>query len=135
MMNKNILIIGALGQDGKLLSKILIKKKYNIIGCIKKKKYKNKIKKVIYKGINLNNKKQVIKIIKKYNPSTVIHFGSENPSYTNKKKKTLFYNENYKSSTIQQLHTNSVAMRCSCRRLCCEFLASVRRGQPCESRP
>ena len=98
MMNKNILIIGALGQDGKLLSKILIKKKYNIIGCIKKKKYKNKIKKVIYKSINLNNKKQVIKIIKKYNPSTVIHFGSENPSYINKKKKTLFYKKNYKSS-------------------------------------
>jgi len=85
-MNKNILIIGALGQDGKLLSKILIKKKYNIIGCIKKKKYKNKIKKVIYKNINLNNRKQVIEIIKKYNPSTVIHFGSENPSFINKKK-------------------------------------------------
>ena len=42
MINKNILITGALGQDGKLLSKILIKKKYNIIGCIKKKNIKIK---------------------------------------------------------------------------------------------
>ena len=41
---KNILITGALGQDGIILSKILIKKKYKVTGWIKKKKYKNKVK-------------------------------------------------------------------------------------------
>ena len=55
MINECILITGALGQDGKLLSELLIKKKYNVIGCIKKKKYKYRIKKVIYKIIDLQN--------------------------------------------------------------------------------
>ena len=98
MINKNILITGALGQDGKLLSKILIKQKYNVIGCIKKKKYKNKIQKVIYKVIDIANKNEVIDIIKKYNPSAVVHFGSENPSYINKKKKYFFYKKNFETS-------------------------------------
>ena len=44
MINRNIIITGALGQDGKLLSEILIKKKYRIIGCIKKKNIETKIK-------------------------------------------------------------------------------------------
>ena len=90
MINECILITGALGQDGKLLSELLIKKKYNVIGCIKKKKYKYRIKKVIYKIIDLQNQKEVTEIIKKYNPSTVIHFGSENPSYISRKKKHFF---------------------------------------------
>ena len=98
MINECILITGALGQDGKLLSELLIKKKYNVIGCIKKKKYKYRIKKVIYKIIDLQNQKEVTEIIKKYNPSTVIHFGSENPSYISRKKKTLFLKKNFKSS-------------------------------------
>ena len=33
---KNIVITGALGQDGQILTNILIKKKYNIIGIVKK---------------------------------------------------------------------------------------------------
>ena len=32
---KNIVITGVLGQDGQILSNILIKKKYNIIGIVK----------------------------------------------------------------------------------------------------
>ena len=100
MINRNIIITGALGQDGKLLSEILIKKKYRIIGCIKKKKYrdKDKIKKVTYININLNNKKQVADILIKYNPSKVVHLGSENPSYTSKKKKNFFYIKNFNST-------------------------------------
>ena len=43
---KNIVITGILGQDGQILSKILLKKKYNIIGIVKRipKNKKNKIK-------------------------------------------------------------------------------------------
>ena len=40
---KNIVITGALGQDGIILSKLLIKKKYNIYGVVKK-LYKKKNK-------------------------------------------------------------------------------------------
>ena len=98
MINRNIIITGALGQDGKLLSEILIKKNYKIIGCIKKKKYKNKLRKVIYINLNLNNKKEVNGILKKYNPSKVVHFGSENPSYINKNDKNFFYKKNYNST-------------------------------------
>ena len=98
MINRNIIITGALGQDGKLLSEILIKKNYKIIGCIKKKKYKNKLKKVIYINLNLNNKKEVSGILKKYNPSKVVHLGSENPSYINKNDKNFFYKKNYNST-------------------------------------
>ena len=40
---KKIIITGALGQDGIILSKILIKKKFKILGFVKKiKKKKNK---------------------------------------------------------------------------------------------
>jgi len=98
MINRNIIITGALGQDGKLLSEILIKKNYKIIGCIKKKKYKNKLRKVIYINLNLNNKKEVNGILKKYNPSKVVHLGSENPSYINKNDKNFFYKKNYNST-------------------------------------
>jgi len=98
MINRNIIITGALGQDGKLLSEILIKKNYKIIGCIKKKKYNDKIKKVIYISVNLNNKKEVRDILKKYNPTKVIHFGSENPSFINNNKKNFFYKKNYNST-------------------------------------
>ena len=46
--NKNIVITGALGQDGIILSRRLIKKKFNIFGIIKKINSK-KINKVKYK--------------------------------------------------------------------------------------
>ena len=51
---KNIVITGVLGQDGQILSNILIKKKYNIIGIVKNipKIKKNNIK---FKKINLFN--------------------------------------------------------------------------------
>ena len=43
---KIVIITGVLGQDGQILSNILIKKKYNIIGIVKKipKARKNKIR-------------------------------------------------------------------------------------------
>ena len=36
MLKKNIVITGALGQDGMILSKILLKKNFNVIGIVKK---------------------------------------------------------------------------------------------------
>ena len=51
---KKIIISGALGQNGIILSKLLVKKKFLVYGLINKKR-KNKIKNVIYKKINFNN--------------------------------------------------------------------------------
>ena len=51
MHNNRIIITGALGQDGRILSKILVSFKYKVFGFIKPKNNKPKIKKVIYKKI------------------------------------------------------------------------------------
>ena len=60
MINKNkiILITGATGQDGILLSKIFLKKSYSIFGIIKKKN-KHQLKNVNYVVNNLKNYKNV----------------------------------------------------------------------------
>ena len=46
-----IIISGALGQNGIILSKILVKKKFSVYGFINEER-KNKIETVIYKKIN-----------------------------------------------------------------------------------
>ena len=51
-MKKRIIITGGAGQDGVILSKLLLKKKYVIFSLINKKKF-YKIKKVNYIKINL----------------------------------------------------------------------------------
>mgnify|MGYP001466158960 FL=1 len=82
---KNIIITGAKGQDGIILSKLLNKKNYKVIGIVRQLKGK-KINNVIYKKINLSNSKTVLKTIKKINPDVLIHFGSDNPSFSENKK-------------------------------------------------
>lgn len=101
MLKKNnevkIIVTGALGQDGVIISKLL-KKKFIIYGFIKNKKYKNKLKNVIYKKINLLNKFKLKKLILKIKPSAIIHFASNNPSFTDKENKKKFYDYNYNTS-------------------------------------
>ncbi len=89
---KKIIISGALGQNGIILSKLLVKKKFSVYGLINKKR-KNKTKSVIYKKINFNNLKEIENILKKIKPSHFIHFGSENPYFNSKKN---FFNKNYR---------------------------------------
>ena len=95
MSYKKVLITGASGQDGRILSTLLIGKKIKVIACIKKIKLE-KIKGIIYEKMDLSNKKQISKIIKKYNPSVVIHLASKNPSFINKKKDNSFFEYNYR---------------------------------------
>ncbi len=90
---KKVIITGANGQDGVILSKLLIKKKYLVYKFIKKKIKSNK--KNYY--IILNKKfYNIKKEIDKIQPNIIIHLGSDNPSY-NKKflhndyKKNLFF--------------------------------------------
>ena len=81
---KTVLITGALGQDGIILSKILLKKKYNVIGWIKKNKNKF-LPKVKYYKVNLIDKEKIKKELTKIKPNFIVHLASENPSFSERK--------------------------------------------------
>ncbi len=89
---KKIIISGALGQNGIILSKILVKKKFSVYGFINKEK-KNKKENVIYKKINFNNIKEIENNLKKIKPTHFVHFGSENPNFNSKNN---YFTKNHK---------------------------------------
>ena len=94
---KNVVITGALGQDGIILSKLLIKKKYNIFGVVKKLN-KKKIKGVNYSTVNILDYRRFSNYIKKVKPHALLHLGTENPNYLELKKKKDFYKKNLKTT-------------------------------------
>jgi len=94
---KNVVITGALGQDGIILSKLLIKKKYNIYGVVKKLN-KKKIKGVNYSIVNILDYRRFSNYIKKVKPHALLHLGTENPNYLELKKKKDFYKKNLKTT-------------------------------------
>ena len=83
---KRVLIIGALGQDGVILSKLYLKKNFKVFGFIKKEQ-KTRIKKVIYKINNLNSKNKIKKNLKIIKPNIIIHLASSNNSYLKRKNR------------------------------------------------
>ena len=93
LQNKNIVITGALGQDGIILSKLLLKKRFNVFGIVKKITEK-KLKKVKYFKINLLDYKKVSNFLNTTNPLSLIHLGTENPNYIELKRKKDFYQKN-----------------------------------------
>ena len=95
--NKNIVITGALGQDGIILSKILLKKKFKIYGIVKKINGK-KINKVKYFKINLLDFKKMSNFLNITNPIALIHLGTENPNYIELKRKKDFYQKNLEAT-------------------------------------
>jgi GDP-D-mannose dehydratase len=97
MNKKTVVITGALGQDGTILSKIFLSKKFKVIGFIRKKKYLNKLRKVTYVTVNLENKTLLKKKIIECKPSILIHLASDNPSYL-EGLNTSFYKKNFKST-------------------------------------
>jgi GDPmannose 4,6-dehydratase len=98
---KKAFIFGITGQDGVVLSKLLLKKKYEVYGIYKnKKKISNLIKaqilnKVIIFKINLKNYKKIINLIIKIEPHEIYNFSGVTDLNTakNNKKKTIY--ENY----------------------------------------
>lgn len=93
MKLKNIVITGALGQDGILLSKILLKKKFKVFGIIKKNHFrKTFVKGVKYTNIDLLSFKKISQFLDKINPFCVVHLGASNPNYLEVKKN--FYKDN-----------------------------------------
>ena len=95
-MTKNIFITGGLGQDGKILIRLLKKKKINLSIFFKRKK-SNKKDGVRFISSNLLNKKELDKIFNKTKPNIVLHLASNNPSYS-EKNHNLFFKENYKAT-------------------------------------
>jgi GDP-D-mannose dehydratase len=77
---KKIIITGAKGQDGIILSRLLTKKKYLVFGFIKKITSNKK------KYFATSNKKfhKIKEEIDKVSPNVIIHLGSDNPSYKKK---------------------------------------------------
>ncbi len=80
-MNKNILITGANGQDGKIISQKLYKRKINLL--LVDKKFKKKIikKNIKYFEFNLRNKQKLNKLFKYYKIDIVLNLASNNPNY------------------------------------------------------
>lgn len=91
---KKVLITGALGQNGRILSSIYLKKKFRVYGFIKRNK-KKKIKHVNYILEDLKNKKKIIKYLDKIRPNIVIHLASINKTYSERLKKDKYYNNYY----------------------------------------
>ena len=94
---KKILITGALGQNGQILSKIYIKKKFKVFGFVKRVN-KNRLRGVKYYTNNLKNKITIEHHIKKISPDIVIHLASTNNSYIDRRKKDNYkinYSENF----------------------------------------
>ena len=90
---KRVLITGALGQDGIILSKLYLKKNFKVFGFIKKDILFKK-KKILYIINNLKSKKKVKDNLKVINPDIVIHLASTNNSF-GKRIKDKSYKINY----------------------------------------
>ena len=94
---KNIVITGALGQDGIILSKSLLKKNYNVFGVVKKNN-SNRVKNINYHKIDLLNYNKISNFLETINPLCVIHLGTQNPNYIELKRKKDFYKNNLKAT-------------------------------------
>ena len=94
-MKKRIIITGGNGQDGIILSKLLLSKNYSIHSFVNKKKIK-KIPLIKYYDINLLNYNLLTKIVKKIKPFAIIHLASKNLAIINNKKMKhkIFYKNN-----------------------------------------
>ena len=95
-MTKNVFITGGLGQDGKILIKLLNKKKINLYIFSKEKKG-SKRNGVRHINSNLSNKKKIDKIFHQIKPDIVLHLASNNPSY-GEKSFNLFFKKNYEAT-------------------------------------
>lgn len=94
---KRVLITGALGQDGVILSKLYQKKNFKVFGFVKTKQ-KTGLKKVTYKINNLKSKNKIKNHLQVIKPSIIVHLASSNNSYPKRKNK-----KNYKINYVQNL--------------------------------
>lgn len=93
---KRVLITGASGQDGIILSKLYLKKNFKVFGFVKNKKNFYQ-KKVNYKINSLRSKKKIIKDLDTIKPDIIIHLASSNDSFA-KRKDYQDYKINYQDN-------------------------------------
>ncbi len=104
-MNKNILITGANGQDGKIILRKLADRKINFILLDKSFEKKIRKKNIIYFEFNLKNKKKLEKLFKSYKIDIILNLASNNPNY-GQNNYLKHYLENIKN--LKNLVDNSV---------------------------
>ena len=92
----NIFITGGLGQDGKILTKILLKKNFRVL-IFGRKKNNIKNKKIKYFNNNLLNLKKLEKIFLINKPDVIVHLAANNPAY-NEEGYKKFYKNNINAS-------------------------------------
>jgi GDPmannose 4,6-dehydratase len=98
---KKAFILGITGQDGVVLSQLLLKKKYDVYGIYKNKnKIKNLIKAKIFNKvkifkINLKSHKKITNLISEIMPSEIYNFSGVTDLNTAKKNKKKTLLENY----------------------------------------
>ena len=104
-MNKNILITGANGQDGKIILKKLLKKKFNLFLLDRKFKRKIKKKNIKYFNFSLNNKIKLKKLFKNHKIDIILNLASNNPNFS-ENNYSKHYVENINNS--KNLINNSI---------------------------
>ena len=103
---KKILIIGAYGQDGTLLSKIFTKNNYKVYGFVKK-KFKSKKKNLNYFNIKNRNYSYIENKLNQIGPDVIIHLGSSNPSFHKSfKQKDYLVNLKFTKNLINYVTKN-----------------------------
>ena len=90
---KNIFISGGLGQDGQILSKIILSKKKYQVFLLGKKKDPLVRRKLKFINVNLLNKKKLENIFKKNIPNIIVHLAANNPAH-NESSYKKFYKDN-----------------------------------------
>ena len=85
---KNIYITGGLGQDGKILSNIISKKKFKLF-ILSKKLSSIKIPGVKIFKCNLLNKNKILKILNRHKPDIILHLAANNPAHSEKVLKSF----------------------------------------------
>jgi GDP-D-mannose dehydratase len=98
---KKVLITGALGQDGIILSKIFQRKNFEVYGLIEK-KIKKKIPNVKYNFNNLTSQRKIRDHLKIIKPNIIIHLASKNETYKKRKNE-----KNYKVNYLKNLKCTS----------------------------
>ena len=118
MKKKIALIYGGLGQNGFLLTKFLLKKKYKIYSIIRTDITSRKLKNVKYIKININNYKKIFDLLKKIKPHEIYNFIGPSDKNSFEKKPYYFFKKDfflnlYNLEVIRKLNCNTKFFYCS----------------------
>ncbi len=118
MKKKIALIYGGLGQNGFLLTKFLLKKKYKIYSIIRTDITSRKLKNVKYIKINISNYKKIFDLLKKIKPHEIYNFIGPSDKNSFEKKPYYFFKKDfflnlYNLEVIRKLNYNTKFFYCS----------------------